>query len=36
MKGQSPLPSSSHKKTKSKLMTNYSNNFSEKYSKFTK
>lgn len=36
MKNQSPMPSSSHKKSKGKLMTNYSNNFSEKYAKFTK
>lgn len=30
------MPSSTHKKSKNKLITNYSNNFSEKYSKFTK
>lgn len=36
MKSNSVLPSASHKKSKSKLLTNASNNFSEKYMKFTK
>lgn len=36
MKGTNSHGSNSHKKQKSKLLTNSSNNFSEKYVKFTK